>query len=128
MYRFWTVPLACLGIAGCNSAGSDVGFVGPSGQETHATKCSQSPTGCYTEASKICQGPYQVLDSESHAGGLVADLIPGPVTWYGMTYACGKSDGHLPTFPFRGQQFIPSPGPVVTNCQSFGNSTSCQQY
>jgi hypothetical protein len=73
-------------------------------------------------------GSYQVLDSESHAGGLVADALAGPVTWYGMTYVCGKSDGRLPSFPFRGQQYLPAARPIVTNCQSFGNSTSCQQY
>jgi hypothetical protein len=35
----------------------------------------------------------KILNSESHAGGLLADILPGPVTWYTMTYVCGASDG-----------------------------------
>lgn len=66
-----------------------------------------------------------MLDSESHAGGLVADVLPGPVTWYGMTFACGPSDGRMPSFAFRGQTYRP---PTVTNCQKHGNMVSCQTY
>jgi hypothetical protein len=115
MRYFWIVFLASLSLAGCNATNSDTSFTGPSGQKIHSAKCSQAPAGCYA-------------DSESHAGGLIADIIPGPVTWSGMTYTCGKSDGRLPSFPFKGQQYIPAAGPVITNCQSFGNSVSCQQY
>src|ERR1700730_6130908 len=81
---------------------SSTSFVGPSGAQIHQAKCSQSPQACYQEATKICNGSYQVLDSESHAGGLAADVLPGPVTWYGMTFSCGASDGRLPSFVFRG--------------------------
>jgi hypothetical protein len=28
--------------------------------------------------------------------------MPGPVTWYSMTYQCGPSDGKMPAFAFRG--------------------------
>jgi hypothetical protein len=86
-------------LSGC---AANTSFVGPSGSQVQAAKCSVSPQGCYQEASKICHGSYQVLDSESHAGGLVADVLPGPVTWYGMTYSCGPSDGRLPSFEFKG--------------------------
>lgn len=128
MRYFWIALVASWSLAACNATNSDVSFTGPSGQEIHTAKCSQAPTGCYAESSKVCNGSFQVLDSDSHAGGLIADILPGPVTWYGMTYSCGKSDGRLPSFPFKGQQYIPSAGPVITNCQSFGNSVSCQQY
>lgn len=121
------VLASALVIAGCNTT-SNTTFTGPSGAEIRKTKCSRSPDACYQEASKICQGPYQVVESESHAGGLAADLIPGPVTWYGMSYTCGPSDGKLAAFPFRGQQYVPAPGPAITNCQRFGNSVSCQSY
>ena len=48
------------------------------------------------KALPLCRGgSYQILDSESHAGGLLIDAIPGPVTWYTMTYTCGPSDGRL---------------------------------
>jgi hypothetical protein len=33
--------------------------------------------------------------SHNHAGGLLADILPGPVTWYAMSYTCGPSDGRL---------------------------------
>jgi hypothetical protein len=63
---------------------------------------SQSTTGCYAQATRDCGGgSYQILDSESHAGGLFADILPGPVTWYTMSYTCGSSDGRLATFPQR---------------------------
>ena len=60
-------------LAGCVATTS---FVGPSGSQVHSAKCSVSPNGCYQEASKICHGPYQVLDSDSRAGGVVADIFP----------------------------------------------------
>src|SRR5215472_4992247 len=81
--------------SGCCSAQT---IVGPSGKplQHHSAKCSQSREGCYAQATRDCGGgSYQILDSESHAGGLLADLIPGPVTWYGMTYTCGLTDASL---------------------------------
>jgi hypothetical protein len=77
-------------------------FTAPSGATANTAKCSYSPNGCYQQASQTCGGPYLVLDSESHAGGALADALPGPVTWYAMTYQCGPSDGKLPGLPFRG--------------------------
>ena len=101
-------------------------IVGPSGkplQPAHRAKCSQSPTGCYEQATKDCRGgSYQIVDSESHAGGLFADIIPGPVTWYVMSYTCGASDGRLAAFPFKGDRYKP---PSITTCSKFGNTVSC---
>jgi serine protease Do len=74
-------------------------IVGPSGkplQPIHRAKCSQSPAGCYEQATRDCRGgPYQILHSESHPGGLLIDILPGPVTWYTMSYVCGRSDGKI---------------------------------
>jgi hypothetical protein len=106
--------LGGVSLSGC-AAPSSTSFVGPSGAQIHQAKCSQSPHGCYQEATKICNGSYQVLDSESHAGGLAADVLPGPVTWYGMTFSCGASDGRLPSFVFRGQQYTPPVSLIVSN-------------
>ena len=85
-------------------------------------------------ANQTCKGSYQVLDSSSNAGGIVADILPGPVTWYRMSYQCGRSDGRMPTFPFRGQSYSP-PAVVVTqptmrttNCNRFGNNVTCTTY
>jgi hypothetical protein len=118
---------AFVALSDCNSPSSS-SFVGPSGEQVQSVKCTQSPQGCYDEASKICKGPYQVLDSESHAGGEFADVLPGPVTWYGMSFSCGKSDGRLASFAFRGQPYVPDSGPSFTNCQRIGNSMNCQHY
>jgi hypothetical protein len=90
-------------------------FNGPSGARTETANCMYSSTGCMQQASQTCGGPYQVLDSDSHSGGLVADLMPGPVTWYALTYQCGPSDGKMPTFAFKGQQFADSPVQPVGN-------------
>src|SRR5215471_3735409 len=77
--------------SGCCSAQT---IVGPSGKPIHRAKCSQSPMGCYEQATRDCRGgSYQILDSESHPGGLLLDILPGPVTWYTMTYVCGAPDG-----------------------------------
>lgn len=55
----------------------------PDGSKAATVKCNIDNSKCYAQASEICGGgKYRVLDSESHAGGLVADWIPGPVTWY----------------------------------------------
>src|SRR5262249_49811868 len=54
-------------------------------------------------------------------GGLLIDAIPGPVTWYTMTYTCGPSDGRLADFPFQGPRFNPS----IRHCQQFGNTVTC---
>src|SRR5262249_38695271 len=81
--------VAAVLFSGCCSAQT---IVGPSGKplQHHRAKCSQSPTGCYEQATRDCRGgPYQILDSERHAGGLLLDILPGPVTWYTMSYTCG---------------------------------------
>ncbi len=84
-------------------------IVGPSGNALNVVKCKGSSRPCMTQASQICRGSYQVYDSESHAGGLVADTVPGPVTWYSMTFGCGRSDGRLPRFRFTGPVYEPPP-------------------
>ena len=132
---FWRTPMkrflfifSAIALSSCNANNSNTSFVGPTGQATHTAKCSSTSQGCFQEASKICSGPYQVVDSESHAGGMAADLLPGPVTWYGMTYICGKSDGKMPQFPFRGQAYVPDTTPHVLNCNGNRNNLNCTQF
>jgi hypothetical protein len=118
MFRYLLLCIAAIGLSGCmETAGPS--FNGPSGAALNTAKCSQSSVGCLQKASQVCGGQYSVVDSESHSGGLLADVLPGPVTWYGMTYQCGPSDGKMPTFAFRGQQFVDSPT-VVVNTPSGG--------
>ena len=79
----------------------------PSGTKVHKTKCTAENIGCFQEASQTCGGPYQVITSDSHAGGVFADWLPGPVTWYTITYRCGASDGQTPSFRWMGQEYTP---------------------
>jgi hypothetical protein len=66
--------VAAVLFSGCCSAQTIVGPSGKPLQPAHRAKCSQSPTGCYEQATRDCRGgSYQILDSESHAGGLFAD-------------------------------------------------------
>ena len=115
-----------------SSNGEDI--PGPSGKPLKETKCNGSPTACLKTAAASCKGPYQVIDSSSNAGGIFADVLPGPVTWYRMRYQCGPSDGRMPTFAFRGQSYTPppvivtQPRTVTTNCSRLGNSVSCTSY
>ncbi|KAB0573375.1 hypothetical protein F7Q93_02470 [Brucella pituitosa] len=124
---------ALFALSGCVSSNESV--PGPSGKAIQEVKCSSSPNACFKKANAICKGPYQVMDSSSNAGGLVADIIPGPVTWYRMSVQCGKSDGKMPSFPFRGQQYTPTPivvappsQPRTTTCNRFGNSVTCNSF
>lgn len=134
--------LAFLPLVGCASGPSVNEFRGPDGTVLRTVKCSSDPQKCMAMASSSCPGggTYRVMSSESHAGGLVADVMPGPFTWYGMTYACGPSDGRLPDFRFQGQQYappppvvvqprpVPMPMPTTTNCRRVGDTVNCTTY
>ena len=89
--------------------------------EIHKAKCKKSASKCFLKAQKKCGNSYQVVDSESHAGGEWADILPGPVTWFSFRYRCGLSDGTKPTFPFEGPQFS---GGFVSSETTPTNTTS----
>lgn len=115
-------------------------FRAPDGTSVRTVKCTSEPSKCFVAASQSCTGggTYRVLSSESHAGGIAADLIPGPVTWYAMTYVCGPSDGQMPEFKWVGPGYTPPPptpapqvvrpAPSTTNCTRIGDSVSCRTY
>ncbi len=118
-----------------HAAHAQTNLIGPSGKPMHISKCSQSPTDCYQQATNACAGAYQVLDSYSKTGGLFADALPGPVTWYYMTYQCGAGNNQMPSFPFRGQQYSPPPvvnqapsRPTTTTCSRNGQFINCNSY
>src|SRR5262249_8026577 len=100
MLRLLLLSTAGVSLSACTTTGD--AFTTPSGPTANTAKSNNSRDACFKKASQTCGGPYQVLESESHAGGALADLFPGPVTWYVMTYQCGPSDGRLPEFAFRG--------------------------
>lgn len=115
-------------------------FQAPDGTSVKTIKCVSEPSKCFVAASQSCAagGTYKVISSDSHAGGIAADLIPGPVTWYSMTYVCGPSDGKMPDFKWVGTTYTPlppapapqvvRPSPSTTNCTKIGDSLSCRTY
>jgi hypothetical protein len=74
-------------------------ITGPSGETLTVVKCNGDAGKCLNDASRVCNGSYQVRASESHEGGLLADLIPAGVPWYSLAFTCGPSDGTYPEFP-----------------------------
>ncbi len=120
---------ALVALGACNNASHST-FTGPSGQAIHSAKCMGKPDGCYQEASKVCAGSYQVLDSDSRAGNLVDDSAPAPspITWFNMTFSCGKSDGKIPSFPLKGLAPPANNGPTFTNCNVNRNNLNCTQF
>jgi len=103
----------CLTCVGCATTGV-AQYQAPDGTATKTVKCNTDSAKCFAAASQSCpgDGTYRVIGSASRAGGLLADLMPGPVTWYYMTYICGPSDGRMPDFAFTGQQYVPPPAPI----------------
>lgn len=99
----------------------------PSGPR-QTVKCKANSGLCINAATNQCGGSFAVISSESHAGGLIADTIPGPVTWYSLTFQCGPSNNVRPRFPFQGPDYnAPRPpgsggagrpsGPILTQNQ-----------
>lgn len=136
--RHVTSTVAILLLAGC--AGTVVNDLrAPDGSAMKNVKCNIDSHKCFVSASEICKetgGSYRVVSSHSNAGGTLADIIPGPVTWYNMTFVCGPTDGKMPDFAFRGQPFAAPPvivnqpqqqrqRPATTNCVRIGDNVSC---
>lgn len=114
---------------------------GPGGVAVKSVKCVSDSGKCMAAANESCGGgSYQVLDSSSNAGGAIADVMPGPFTWYRMQFACGPSDGKMPAFAFRGSNYSPPPVVVApaapaarprsttTNCSRIGDQVNCTTY
>ena len=91
-------------MSGCLAKTSTTSFSGPSGKSLFKTKCNVDTSKCFAEASSKCGGSYNVIDRESHAVGSLTDILPDPMTWYGMTYECGSSNGKYPKFAYQGQR------------------------
>lgn len=90
------LPLALLaGLAACGTgtgvtpASPEAG--GGTGERYFTAKCKSDVADCVAHANETCNGRHTELRRESHAGGLLADAIPGPVTWYTLTFRCGGS-------------------------------------
>lgn len=101
LIRCAVLGAAAVTLPACDLTSSN-SFASPSGAIVNRAKCSHSSDSCFQTAAAACGGPYQVIESESHPGRLLEDTMPGPITWYTMTYQCGPSDGKMPAFAFRG--------------------------
>lgn len=115
---------------GCSAAGPQVrSYVGPTGETVNTVRCTREPTACFETASDTCSGgSYRVISSYRNAGGLYADVFPGPVTWYTMDIVCGPADGRLPEFPLRGEEpSMPDSSPTYnTTCREVGGALKCK--
>lgn len=108
----------------------------PDGSIMKNVKCSSNSAKCFSDAAESCKstsGSYRVVESHSNAGGVFADIFPGPVTWYNMTYICGPSDGVMPTFVLTSSApsmpVMPEPSkPTTTYCNKLGSSINCTSY
>ena len=92
-------------LAGCAGPSAEK-IIAPDGSVTVQVDCVSEQAECYATATDACGGSYRVIDSWSNAGNSLADLMPGPYTWYHMQIACGPSDGKVPEFEFRGEKYI----------------------
>lgn len=133
MKRYLTI-ISLASLAGCMTPTINE-FQSPDGSKIKTVKCTSDPKKCFSSASQSCPGAgtYRVVSSESHAGGIFADWLPGPITWYGMTYACGPSDGKLPEFRLQGQQYTPPAAAparraTTTTCTPMGSGMTCNSY
>ena len=61
------------------------------GPNYYKAKCKSDIQDCFEDARGQCGGKFTLVHKESHAGGLLADALPGPVTWYTVTFRCGAS-------------------------------------
>jgi len=132
----WSLVLVAALVSACATP-TVTDLKSPDGRAMKNVKCNIDAQKCLTLASDSCKdqgGTYQVVRSHSNSGGTVADIMPGPVTWYNMTYMCGASDGRMPDFVFQGPQFNPSALEAYqptqsrrlrTSCSTIGGITNC---
>ncbi|WP_065204209.1 hypothetical protein [Shewanella woodyi] len=98
------VTLAAI-LTGCAAGPTAKSFRGPTGEVVSDVRCTRDTSACFEKAAEVCSNStYRVTTSYRNAGGLWADVFPGPVTWYTMSIVCGLPDGLMPTFPQRGQE------------------------
>ena len=99
--------------------------VSSSGVTTHEVKCTGSNNDCMNTANANCPSGFNAVYSDSHAGGILADILPGPITWYELHYICSSSPGTPPAFAWQGpQDMTPVFMEAVGNSMQQLNNTS----
>ena len=122
-------------LAGCAAGPKVESYIGPTGEKQSTIRCTKETSPCFQKASEVCNGgSYRVTNSYRNSGGMMADVLPGPVTWYTMSIVCGPPDGLMPEFELRGSEpampEMPPPPPPVkqTQCTGYGNTVNCTTY
>ena len=105
-------------------------YTGPTGENMSTVRCTKETSSCFEKASEVCNAEtYRVVDSYRNSGGIFADLLPGPVTWYTLSIICGPSDGLMASFPLRGSEpampSMPTSTEETTICREVGNTIHC---
>lgn len=131
MKKLIACVLSMIILAGCTAGPSAKSYTGPTGEQMATVRCTKETSPCFEKASETCGGgTYRVVSSYRNAGGVLADALPGPVTWYTMSIVCGEPDGVMPVFPLRGSEPAMPPAPSVekTQCTQYGNAVNCTTY
>lgn len=68
-------------------------------QNVKSVKCNIDFNKCLEAIRNACGGRYQIHNRGSHMGGLLADILPGPIVWYTATYTCGEFSEESPAPP-----------------------------
>ncbi len=131
MTKFYLILVSLGFLVGCTAGPKVKTYVGPTGETMSTIRCTKETSPCFQKASEACSGgSYRVASSYRNSGGILADALPGPVTWYTMNIVCGPSDGVMPDFPLRGSEpaMPPTPKPQTTTCTENGSTVSCTTF
>jgi hypothetical protein len=116
LLQFISVLFISASLASCGMSRNKA-TVSSSGVTTHEVKCTDSANDCMNTANAKCPNGFNTVYSDSHAGGVLADILPGPITWYELHFICSNSPGTPPVFAWQGPQDMT---PVIM--EAVGNS------
>lgn len=77
-------------------------------QSFNTVKCNIDFKNCLETIRSVCGGKYDIHSRGAHMGGLLADIIPGPIVWYTAVYSCSKISKSPPAPP---KKATPDNGP-----------------
>ena len=84
--------LALVGLMACGGGVERIESASTKGSADFFTaKCKGGIADCADDARTQCGGDFTEVHRESHMGGVFADALPGPVTWYTLSFRCGAS-------------------------------------
>jgi hypothetical protein len=68
-----------------------------SGAQGVKIKCKGDRANCLADAGDACPNGFHIVSEDSHSGGALADVLPGPVPWWTMIIQCGPAPvGYVP--------------------------------